>query len=348
MTDSDIIAEAAEKLLADLSTPKVVAAAEGGVFPELLWRGVEEAGFPLALMPEEAGGLGLDPESVSTLLRRSAYHAAPVPLPETMLAVRLLAQAGIDLPAGPLALVSADLMLTPNRSGWRVEGVARRVAWGAQATALVAVTGQGAGARLVLLPREGYTVIAGHNLADEPRDDLEIAADLPASGVAASPIDAQGLLWRLAALRAIQMAGALERALDLTIAYAGERVQFGKPLGRFQAVQQALAAAAGQVAAAVSAASLAAEAVMHEGEGAHVLAAVAKSRCGEAAGIVAGIAHQIHGAIGFSHEHPLRLVTRRLWAWRDEHGAEAFWNRRLGEAALAAPGGSLWHFIVAA
>ena len=102
------------------------------------------------------------------------------------------------------------------------------------------------------------------------------------------------------------------------------------------------------VAAAVSAASLAAEALVRDDANASLDAAIAKARCGEAAGIVAGIAHQIHGAIGFSHEHPLRLVTRRLWAWRDEHGAEAFWNRRLGEAALAAPGGSLWRFITAA
>lgn len=348
MVEADIIAEAAEKLLAKLSTPQVIVAAEGGMFPGALWQGVEEAGYPLALIPEEAGGLGINPESVSALLRRSAYHAAPIPLPETMLAGRLLAQAGIDPPSGPLALAFADLALTPNGSGWRVDGTARRVAWGAQASALVVLTRQGGNPRIALVPRQGYAATMGSNLADEPRDDLEIAADLSTSCIAASSIDADGLLWRLAALRAIQIAGALERALDLTVAYAGERSQFGKSLGSFQAIQQALAAAAGQVAASVSAASLAAESVTHEGDRAMLLAAVAKVRCGEAAGIVASIAHQIHGAIGFSHEHPLRLVTRRLWAWRDEHGAEAFWNLRLGEAALATPDGSLWHFIAAA
>lgn len=348
MAEADIIAEAAERLFADLATPQAAEAAENGVFPEALWRAVEETGFALALIPEEAGGLGIAPGSAAALLRGAAYHAAPIPLPETMLAARLLAQAGIDLPPGPLTLASGDVSLTQGPSGWRIEGAARRVAWGAQAAALVVVTAQEGCAYVALVPREGYAATAGRNLADEPRDDLVIAADVSAARVAASSVDAEGLLWRLAALRAIQMAGALEKALDLSVAYAGERTQFGKPIGRFQAIQQALAAAAGQVAAAVSAASLAAEALVRDDANASLHAAVAKVRCGEAAGIVAGIAHQIHGAIGFSHEHPLRLVTRRLWAWRDEHGAEAFWSRRLGEAALAAPGGSLWRFITAA
>ncbi|MBN9469363.1 MAG: hypothetical protein ABS83_02910 [Rhodospirillales bacterium SCN 65-16] len=348
MAEVDLIAETAERLLADFATPQAADAAENGVFPDALWRAVEEAGFLLALIPEEAGGLGVDPESAAGLLRRSAYHAAPIPLAETMLAARLLAQAGINLPAGPLSLACGDVELTPVPSGWRVQGKATRVAWGAQSAALVVVTAQDGRAHIALVPRDGYAATAGRNLADEPRDDLSIAADIPPASVAASPVDAEGLLWRLAALRAIQMAGAMERALDLSVAYAGERSQFGKPIGRFQAIQQALASAAGQVAAAVSAASLAAEAVVNDGENASLRAAVAKARCGEAAGSVAGIAHQIHGAIGFSHEHPLRLVTRRLWAWRDEHGPEAFWNRRLGEAALAAPGGSLWHLITAA
>lgn len=136
MAEADIIAEAAEKLFADLATPQAAAAAENGAFPDALWRAVEDSGFVLALIPEEAGGLGIDPDSAAALLRRAAYHAAPIPLPETMLAARLLAQAGIDLPPGPLALASGDMTLARTPSGWRIEGTARRVAWGAQAVAL--------------------------------------------------------------------------------------------------------------------------------------------------------------------------------------------------------------------
>jgi alkylation response protein AidB-like acyl-CoA dehydrogenase len=75
--------------------------------------------------------------------------------------------------------------------------------------------------------------------------------------------------------------------------------------------------------------------------------AVAKSRAGDASGIVAEIAHQVHGAMGFTYEHQLHHLTRRLWAWRDEYGAEPVWQRRLGREVIAAGGDRVWDFITA-
>ena len=90
--------------------------------------------------------------------------------------------------------------------------------------------------------------------------------------------------------------------------YAGERVQFGRPIGRFQAVQQQLALAAAEVAAASAAAEAAARAADADGVlAAELPIAMAKARTSEAAGAVARIAHQVHGAIGFTREHDLRL-----------------------------------------
>ena len=80
-------------------------------------------------------------------------------------------------------------------------------------------------------------------------------------------------------------------------------------------------------------------------EGFALAAAVAKARCGEAAGQVAAVCHQIHGAMGFTQEHPLHFFTRRLWSWRDEFGGEAFWQRRIGALACAAGGDALWATI---
>jgi acyl-CoA dehydrogenase-like protein len=127
-----------------------------------------------------------------------------------------------------------------------------------------------------------------------------------------------------AALRAAQMAGALERVQELTVEHASTRTQFGQPLRRFQAVGQQLAVMAGEVAAARAAADAAiADPVEWK-------VAAAKVRAGEAVGRVADIAHQVHGAIGFTDEHPLHLFTRLLWRWRDEFGSEAEWASRLG------------------
>jgi alkylation response protein AidB-like acyl-CoA dehydrogenase len=147
-------------------------------------------------------------------------------------------------------------------------------------------------------------------------------------------------------MRTQQIAGALTRLTAMTVQYAQDRVQFGRPIGKFQAVQQNLAVLAGQAAAAVAAADLAAEAVAAGGSVLPI--AAAKSRAGEAAGIGAGIAHQVHGAIGFTLEHGLQFLTRRLWSWRDEFGQEAEWNRVVGRHMARAGADRLWAEIVAA
>lgn len=130
-----------------------------------------------------------------------------------------------------------------------------------------------------------------------------------------------------------QIVGALERALEMTLAFANDRVQFGRPIGKFQAIQHQLAVMAEQVAAARMAAQIGCQA---DGPLPHpARAAVAKSRTSEAAGIVAPMAHAIHGAIGITAELDLQLFTRRLHQWRAEYGSETFWNRELGRALLA-------------
>lgn len=141
---------------------------------------------------------------------------------------------------------------------------------------------------------------------------------------------------RGALLRSIQMAGALERVRDLTVRYAGEREQFGQRLNRFQAVQQQLAELAGLVALA----GAAVEEAVAEPSGKRI--AVAKVVTGSAAGRGAAIAHQVHGAIGFTHEHMLHRFTTRLWRWRDEYGTEAVWSEGLGDLLARVGGDRVW------
>ena len=142
------------------------------------------------------------------------------------------------------------------------------------------------------------------------------------------------------------MAGALSRALALSVGYAQTRVQFGRPIGKFQAIQHNLAVMAGQSAAAIAAAAMAADAL--EGGLPPVLVGAAKARAGEAASVAAGLAHQSHGAIGFTQEYELHYATRRLWSWRDEFGNEAEWNAVVGRAMLGAGADGLWSAMTAA
>ena len=185
-------------------------------------------------------------------------------------------------------------------------------------------------------------------MAAEPRDDVTFDLVLGLSEVSPSPVTAKTLLAVGAVLRAQAMAGAMENILERTVEYANARVQFGKPIGRFQAIQQNLAVMATQVAAARAGADMAADAWSLDPEDADAFcaaAAAAKIRAGEAAGLVAGIAHQTHGAIGFSLEYPLHPFTRRRWAWREEFGAESFWAEQLGAQVCALVHQNFWPFL---
>jgi acyl-CoA dehydrogenase len=182
------------------------------------------------------------------------------------------------------------------------------------ATGIVAVGPEG----VALLRPGSYRVSEGVNLAGEPRDDVEADAFEVVHGAGA-------VLRRWGALlRSVQLAGALERVLQLTVRQAGDREQFGQPIRRFQAVAHQLAQLAGEVVAARAAADAAAE------DPQLWKIAAAKVRCGEAAGRAATIAHQVHGAVGFTDEHVLHHFTLRLWSWRDEFGTEEEWASVLG------------------
>ena len=350
---SSILLDQADRLFAQHVTRERLADADAGHWPEALWQAVEAAGLPLALVAEEAGGAGLAAADGMTLLRRAGYHTVPLPLAETMLAAHLWAAAGGAVPEGPITLgpcnVSDTLALERAGTGFSLRGRLHRVPWGEQAGhVLVHARDAGGAAHLALLERAPAGNAQRRNLALEPRATLDLdGVALAADAVRMAPALAEGGLLELGALaRAQQMVGAMERCLDYGLTYANERKQFGRPIGKFQAVQHMLAIAAGHYAAAAAAADFAAQAWGSARFGFAV--AVAKARAGEAAGAVAEAAHQVHGAMGFTQEHPLHFATRRLWSWRDEFGHEALWQERIGREVCAAGGAALWPMLVGA
>jgi acyl-CoA dehydrogenase len=340
----DMLRETAARLFQAHCDTATQRSADQGSWPAVLWSAVEEAGLHHALVPEDAGGAGVAVADALSLLKVAGAHAAPIPLAETMLASWLLAGAGLEIPDGPLTAGPVrdgeTVTLTPVAGGWHVSGTITRVPWARNVDRLVVL----ADSRVALVGKESWTIETGENVAREPRDTVRL--DGVAIAVGSANTTASGLIAVGAAMRTQQIAGALTRLTEMTTQYAQDRVQFGRPIGKFQAVQQNLAVMAGQTAAALAAADLAAEAVAH---GVKILPiAAGKARAGEAAGIAAGIAHQVHGAIGFTFEHNLHFLTRRLWSWRDEFGKDAAWNRLLGRHMARAGADGLWEEITAA
>jgi alkylation response protein AidB-like acyl-CoA dehydrogenase len=307
--------------------------AAGRDFPHDLWTLLEKAGLTTL------GGDGAGLAELVVLARAVGRAAAPVPLVETAgLAAWLVGGTGKSLPDGittcAVGHVDDDLRLIRDGDGWAATGTLHRVPWGRDSGHVVAVVD---GTALVVLPVP-RDVRRGANLAGEPRDTLEFHATT-AHTVADNPFGPDALRERGAVLRAAAMAGAMESALELSLAYAGEREQFGKAISSFQAVQHHLVAIAEETLCTGMAVRLAVAATREQESFA---VAAAKNTAGCAAAVVTKRAHQVHGAIGVTDEHALPWFTKRLWAWQDEFGTAREWAVALGRGVLADGGAGLW------
>ena len=321
-----LIEQTADDLFAAESEGARAALAEGS-WPKQLWRTFAETGLAQAALPEEAGGAGL--AAGLALLRAAGRHAAPIPAAETLIGTVLCHAANVEAPDGPLTV-----HVLPNGRGAGDAAALPRVPWARFVSAVVVATpGEG------LASCKPVNISEGANLAGEPRDDVTLAGP-PARFVALPPeVDGFALM---ALARAAQLRGAMEQVLDMSVGYAHDRVQFGRPLARFQAIQHHLAEMAGEAAATGAAVDAAAEASTP------FAFAAAKARASQAAGTVARLAHQVHGAIGYTAEHDLHIWTKRLWSWRDECGNEAHWWQALGAETARGGGAALWPAMVAA
>ena len=314
-----MLADAAERIFRDQCAKEILDAAEDGQFPTRLWHLLCENGFQLMATADSGAELA----DLFAVLRVAGRYAAPLPLAEALLANRWLGEEGGDGPTD--ALNTVGLVAEDGNPHWR------DVPWGRAARRIVGVADDGG-----VFVGATVAVTQAVNLAGEPRDQVEVRDVRPLPCAEPAPA-------LLALARAAQSAGALERVLELGIGYAQEREQFGRPIARFQAVQHMLAMVAAEVAAAGRASDAAVAAIGSERFAFEV--AAAKSRVGEAVGLVAEAVHQVHGAMGFTYEHQLHHFTRRLWAWRDECGSEAYWQALLGRRLCALGADQVWDFL---
>jgi acyl-CoA dehydrogenase len=369
VSDSDnMIRDTTARIFADLADPQVINAAKDQAWKAPLWQALEESGLTLAWVSEAHGGAGAEIADGFEILRVAGEYAAPVALAETLLAGHFLDAAGIDVPSGALTVAPLRLgdRLSCSQDG-TISGTARAVPHVADARGVVVIAERAGAADPATVARQGGMTSAGQVVAlmspatlgatPRPADMGGARADIVFDNVfpveiANAPAHWHGDTAMLvgAAVRAVQIAGALETVLQLAVDYAQERVAFGRPIARFQAVQHSLARLGGEVAAALAASGSAAE-TLHSTDGfdpaVMLEIAAAKIRCGEAAGEGAAIAHQVHGAIGWTAEHMLQRFTRRIWGWRDDFGAESHWAAMLGDLVAEAGADALWPMLAA-
>lgn len=284
-------------------------------FDDALWRTAENSGLTRLSGDADAG-----PGAAAVVLGTLARHAAAVPIAETdVLATWLATAAGLPVPeSGPLTLAIDEVATWP-RCG------------------PVVVTKRGPDALYVALRSALTPIDSGHNLAGEPRAIIEF--DTAAADVVKLPLTvADELTIRGAWCRCVQIIGAFDAAAQLAATHTATRVQFGRPLAAFQAVQHSLASMLGEIERARAATTLAVTTATHYGFADARTAyatTVAKVAVGRAVAPVTTIAHQLHGAIGTTAEHPLWRATMRARSWADEFGGTGWHARRLAGLTAA-------------
>ena len=356
MNADSLVVDTVNRLLSEFCGPEVVTAAEDGIRPRALWEALEESALTRAWIPETLGGPGTSLADGFAIVRLAGTHAVPAPLAETLLAGWLASDAGLEAPEGPLAVGPVDDASSIRLQGDALFGSAACVPFARGCGHLVVVFEFGDSGRttkgVAIVDRTACAIEPGSSLAGEPSDTVVFDGVIPIARSSASAVNHAERLRRMGAVtRAEQMAGALEGCLDQSLRYAADRYQFGRPIAKFQAVQHNLAVLAGEVAAATTSADAAASAIARHGiddSRAFLAVATAKIRGGQAAGAGAGIAHQVHGAMGFTREYSLQHRTRRLWAWRDEFGPETVWAIELGRHIAQHGGDALWATVTAA
>jgi acyl-CoA dehydrogenase len=302
-----------------------------------LWQSLDQLGLVRLTGSEPHGGSGAGWVEAAELHAAAVRHAVRIPLAEhDLLACCLLEASGLLVDGAVRTVCVLD---ENDRSA--------AVPWAAGADRVVVAWRDGADYRLADVATQDLAITPGHNLIGEPRDTVSVDRE----AVASSPVPAALVLQlglKSAMVRAVQLCAALDRIVELSVRHAAERTQFGRPLSKFQTVQNLvsdIAAEAALARAATEGALAAAVASDWSAANLDLLVAVARSCAGHAASVVVRNAHQVHGAIGTTREHRLHEFTRAALAWRSEFGSVRYWDGLVTNAALQAGAPRLWGLL---
>jgi alkylation response protein AidB-like acyl-CoA dehydrogenase len=316
-----MILEALERVLDDHCNSAAVRRIEAGDRAGPLWDTIEQGGFLDILQSEELGGAALPLPDLFPILECLGRHCVPLPIAQSIVA-RALVGAQATLPPG-LVTIANRLQHTANGDLFCV-----RTPYGLLADYVLTHDGEA----MLLMPCAG----AERTCVGDPRNATATLTWRNVAPVMRFAGDEKDLSAFTAAMAAAMLSGAMQQTFDMALAYCNTRVQFGKSIGKFQALQQQLSVMAEHVLAGAIAAECA---FRSKGLAPSALAgAMAKSRTSEAASLVAATAHAVHGAIGMTDEYDLGLLTRRLHDWRMSYGAEDYWNQIIGQQILSGSG----------
>lgn len=304
-----------------------------------LWARLDDLGLTRLSASEQSGGSGAGWHEVAALMSLAAGAGAPVPIVEHgVLGAWLLESAGLPND-GALRTVGR-----PDSSG-----VALNVTWARDADHIVALWEDRDDWRVADVATARTEITPGRNLSGEPCDTVVFDPGDLETGAVVDHVIGEQFRLRGALARSVQVVGAMDRVLQVVLRHVDERQQFGRPIGRFQAVQHLVADIAMETSlarAATDAAVARAAASEWNDPGMLFAVAVAKSCVGHAGSVVVRGAHQVLGAIGTTVEHELHLFTKPILSRRSEFGSLYEWDEMLTSLACSAGNDRLWPLLL--
>lgn len=298
-----IQATARDLLERRLPTDRLRALLADGHNDRALWEELVDLGWAGLAIGEEHGGQGLGIVELAVITEELGRALAPVPLLANAAAAIVVEHAGSERQRSELLPALAD---GRRRGAVAVarEGVARLAIDAGGSTALVVVEGE----RAALAPPA--TVVTPEATIDPTRRYATVYVD----GGEPLPGPTRGALDRIEVLLAAELCGVAQRALELAVAYARQRHQFGRPIGAFQGVSHRCARMLLDVDTARALTLYAAWAADHDDGALPLAASAAKAAAAEAAWHVTASSLQVHGGIGFAWEHDIHLLLKRARA----------------------------------
>jgi alkylation response protein AidB-like acyl-CoA dehydrogenase len=315
-----------------------------------LWTKLAEQGFTGIITPEEYGGMGLGKVELVLLMEEAGYALLPGPFFSTV----ALAGSVIDACGTPeqkkkylqriaAGQARATLALVEAAGSWDTDGLKISAAGGKLNGTKLFVTDAAVADFIVVVAREGVFVVEAKapGLHIEPMKGMDLARKIYAVEFKNTPAeklgDSSGLAGALnvatAALCA-EMTGGMQRTLELTVAYAKTRKQFGKPIGIFQAVQHLCADMYLETESSRSATYYAAWALEENVPDAAAAVSVAKIYASDASRNVGNHGIQVHGGMGFTWENDIHLYYRRAKASETMLGDAAFHRERIARLVI--------------
>lgn len=313
---------------------------ERGYSPDL-WRSIAELGWIGLALPEEYGGADGDFNDLAVLFDEIGYFLAPSPfLATTVLGGMTILAAGSEqqkkdlLPRiatgeqivtlalteedGQYAADSVQLRAEKSGNGYTLNGTKLFVLDANIADRLIVVGRTGGGLTMFLVDPKASGVSITRLKTMDMRNQCEVKfenvsvaeSDVLGAVDGAWPVLEEVLLQATAAI-SLEMAGGARQALDMTVEYAKNRVQFGQPIGSFQAVKHHCANMAMDVESGRGLSYAAAEAIAEDRDDKKLIVATAKAFWSDAYRRVTELAVQVHGGIGFTWEHDIHLYLRR-------------------------------------